>query len=72
MITILPQVGSQFVGKDQNKPRVTFPLNTHDEDIGPLAYWIFSTNPLVAQIHSHQAASVNRQNGQRTQNLERW
>lgn len=59
-------------GNRLEQAQSNFPLNAHNEDIGPLAHWIFSTNHFTAQIHSHQAASVNRQIGQRTQNLERW
>lgn len=49
-----------------------FPPNTYNEDIGPLAHWIFSTDHFTAQTHSHQAASENRHIEQKTQNLERW
>lgn len=48
-----------------------FPLDSHKEDIEHLTKWDFSTECFTEQIHSHQAASVNRQTGQRAQNLER-
>lgn len=59
-------------GNTLEQAQSNFPLNARNEDIGAVAHWIFSTNCFTAQIHSHQAASVNRQIGQRTQNLVRW